>query len=148
MDPRTEAFVLDLLGRHNILTLATLREDGWPQATTVGYVNDGLTLYVGAGAESQKVRNIRRCPKVSLTVDHDEPDWGKIQGLSMGALAEIVTDPSELARAGELFFAKFPQLKAFPEPAPGSIAVISIQPRVISVLDYTRGFGHTELVQV
>jgi hypothetical protein len=27
------------------MTIATLRADGWPQATTVGYVTEGLTLY-------------------------------------------------------------------------------------------------------
>ena len=67
MDREIEVFVLQLLRQHNILTLATAREDGWPQATTVGYVNDGLTLYVGCGADSQKVRNIKRSNKVSLT---------------------------------------------------------------------------------
>jgi nitroimidazol reductase NimA-like FMN-containing flavoprotein (pyridoxamine 5'-phosphate oxidase superfamily) len=49
-----------------------VREDGFPQATTVGYVNGGLTIYVGGGVDSQKARNVRRCTKVSLTVDHDE----------------------------------------------------------------------------
>jgi hypothetical protein len=38
---------------------------------------------------------------VSLTVDHDQPDWGKIQDL-LRALAGIVTDQAELARAGKL----------------------------------------------
>jgi len=32
------------LDQHRIMTLATLPPDGWPQAMTVGYVNDGLTL--------------------------------------------------------------------------------------------------------
>jgi hypothetical protein len=36
MDRETEAFILDILRRHNVLTLATVREDGFPQATTVG----------------------------------------------------------------------------------------------------------------
>ena len=99
MDRESEAFILDLLRRYNVLTLATVREDGWPQATTVGYVHDGLTLYVGCGADSQKARNIERCNKVSLTVDRDEADWSRIQGLSMGATAEVVTDrPSAPAR--------------------------------------------------
>jgi general stress protein 26 len=146
MDRETEAFILDLLRWHNVLTLATVRADGWPQATTVGYTNDGLTLYVGCGADSQKVRNIRRCDKVSLTVDRDEDDWSRIQGLSMGATAEVVTGPGERARAAELFLAKFPQLRAMPAPDPSSLAVLKITPKVISVLDYTKGFGHTELV--
>ena len=37
--------ILELLDRHRLMTVATNRPDGWPQATTVGYVNDGLTLY-------------------------------------------------------------------------------------------------------
>lgn len=146
MDRETEAFILDLLRRHNILTLATVRADGWPQATTVGYANDGLTLYVGCGPDSQKVCNIRRCAKVSLTVDRDEADWGRIQGLSMAATAAIVTDPAEMARIGELMLAKFPQVKALPELDVSGIAFLRITPKVISVLDYTKGFGHTELV--
>jgi general stress protein 26 len=146
MDRKIEAFILDLLRQHNILTLATVREDGWPQATTVGYVNEGLTLYVGCGADSQKARNIRRSSKVSLTVDRDEQDWGRIQGLSMGATAEIVTDPAAIAHIGALMLAKFPQIKALPEQDWGDLTLLKITPKVISVLDYIKGFGHTELV--
>ena|SRR5918994_183583 len=146
MDREIEVFILDLLRQHNILTLATVREDGWPQATTVGYVNDGLTLYVGCGADSQKLRNIQRCNKVSLTVDRDEQDWSRIRGLSMGATAEVVTDPAEIAHIGELMFAKYPQLQAMAPLDPKDFAFLKITPKVISVLDYTRGFGHTQLV--
>jgi len=40
--------ILKLLDQHRIMTVATLRPDGWPQATTVGHVNEGLTLYFSA----------------------------------------------------------------------------------------------------
>jgi hypothetical protein len=33
-----------------------------------------------------------------------------------------------------------------PEPDLSSLAFLKITPKVISVLDYTKGFGHTELV--
>jgi general stress protein 26 len=148
MDREIEVFILDLLRQHNILTLATVREDGWPQATTVDYVHDGLTFYVGCAANSQKVRNIERCNKVSLTVDHDQDHWSRIRGLSLGATAEVVTDPAEIARATELILAKFPQLKSMPKPGPSSFAFVKITPKVISVLDYSKGFGHTTLVEV
>lgn len=36
MQPETKRFILDVLQAHNILTLATVREDGYPQATRVG----------------------------------------------------------------------------------------------------------------
>jgi nitroimidazol reductase NimA-like FMN-containing flavoprotein (pyridoxamine 5'-phosphate oxidase superfamily) len=148
MDSKTRAFILDLLGRHENLTLATVRPDGYPQATTVGYVNDGLTIYAGVGTKSQKAANIARCDKVSLAIDRDEPDWSRIQGLSAGGRARIVDDPEEIAHIGALMTAKFPQLGKMPPPDLGSFAFLRITPEVISVLDYTKGFGHTELVKV
>jgi general stress protein 26 len=149
MQPDTERFILDVLQAHNILTLATVREDGYPQATTVGYVHEGLTLYIGTFAQAQKVANIRRCPKVSLTIDKDYDDWRQIKGLSMGGTAEILTDPEAIARVAALFTAKFPQIAALAVPIdPATVVFLKITPSVISVLDYTKGFGHTELVSL
>ena len=45
MDDEIRRKILALLDQHRIMTIATLRPDGWPEATTVGYANDGLTLY-------------------------------------------------------------------------------------------------------
>jgi hypothetical protein len=66
----------------------------------------------------------------------------------MGAIAEVVEDPAELARVSELMTAKFKQPRAFPTPEPGNVAILGITPRVISVFDYTRGFGHAESVEL
>jgi len=57
--------ILALLDQHRIMTIATLRPDGWPQATTVGYANGGLTLYFLCGPDSQKARNLARDDRVS-----------------------------------------------------------------------------------
>jgi hypothetical protein len=32
--------------QHLLMTTATNRPDRWPQATAVGYLNEGLTLYL------------------------------------------------------------------------------------------------------
>lgn len=45
MDEKIRQKILTLLDQHRIMTIATLRPDGWPQATTVGYANDDPTLY-------------------------------------------------------------------------------------------------------
>ena len=123
-----------------------MREDGWPQATTVGYVNDGLTIYVGCGADRQKARNVRRCAKISLTVDHDEEDWGKIQGSRWAPRPRSSLIRRRSSHIGELMFAKYPQLQAMAPPDRKDFAFLKITPKVISVLDYTKRFGHTELV--
>src|SRR5687767_15935738 len=49
LDEQTRNKILKLLDEHRNMTIATLRPDGWPQATTVGYANDGLTLYFLCG---------------------------------------------------------------------------------------------------
>ncbi len=90
MDEAIGKKILALLDQHRIMTVATLRPDGWPQATTVGYVNEGLTLYFLCGLDSQKAKNLARDNRISLT--------------------------------------------------------IRVTPTVISVLDYSKGFGHTDLV--
>src|SRR5215510_265893 len=87
--------ILKLLDEHRIMTIATLRPDGWPQATTVGYANDGLTLYFLCGLDSQKAANLARDDRVSLTIDDDTPQVMEITGLSMAARAERMTDPVE-----------------------------------------------------
>ena len=41
MDPALSHEIISILDDANDMTIATVREDGYPQATTVSYVNDG-----------------------------------------------------------------------------------------------------------
>jgi len=140
--------ILNLLDQHRIMTLATLRPDGWPQATTVGYVIEGLTLYFLCGLESQKAANLARDDRVSLTIDHDTPDLMAITGLSMAAHAQEVRDQAEAQRVLGMLPQKYPEQKSlpFPMPTPKDVRIFRVMPTVISVLDYSKGFGHTDLV--
>jgi nitroimidazol reductase NimA-like FMN-containing flavoprotein (pyridoxamine 5'-phosphate oxidase superfamily) len=140
--------ILTLLDQHRIMTIATLRPDGWPQATTVGYANEGLTLYFLCGPDSQKAANLARDDRVSLTIDHDTPQVMEITGLSMAARAQVVTDPSEAQKALRLLMLKYPQQASIPLPMPAAadVRIFRVTPMVISVLDYSKGFAHTDLV--
>jgi PPOX class probable F420-dependent enzyme len=148
MDDAIKQKILTLLAQHRIMTLATLRPDGWPQATTVGYAHDGLTLYFLCGPQSQKAANLARDERVSLTIDHDTPQVMEIRGLSMAARARLVSDPAEAEKALKLLMARYPEPPSvpLPMPAPGDVSVFRVTPAVISVLDYTLGFAHTDLV--
>lgn len=149
MDSTTRKFILDIMENANDMTLATVREDGYPQATTVSYANDGLTLYFATAKDSQKAKNIGRCDKVSLTIDTPYKDWSDIRGLSMGASAQVVRDPKEIEHALRRIIEKFPQAANWMGgDAKADLVVLRIEPRVISILDYTKGFGHTDLVTV
>jgi general stress protein 26 len=147
MDRELEKTISELLGSEKDMTIATVREDGYPQATTVSYVSDGLKIYFGCDAGSQKAQNIARNNKVSLTIDAPYASWEEIKGLSIGGIAQRVTDGNELARVQKLMLEKFPQIAQFANnPSETELAIFRITPVAISVLDYTKGFGHTELV--
>src|SRR5215204_2803855 len=148
MDEAIRRKILTLLDQHRIMTIATLRPDGWPQATTVGYVSDGLTLYFLCGLDSQKAANLAQDDRVSLTIDHDTPDLMAITGLSMAARAQLVTDRPEAGKVLRMLPLKYPEQVALPVPmpTPDDVRTFRVTPKVISVLDYSKGFGHTDLV--
>jgi nitroimidazol reductase NimA-like FMN-containing flavoprotein (pyridoxamine 5'-phosphate oxidase superfamily) len=144
-----EKFILKQLDKHTVLTLATQRADGYPQATIVAFAHDGLDLYVAVDAGSQKAKNIRRNGKVSVAIGRDHRDWGRIRALSMAAQAQVLKKRADIERAQAVLGARFPQLKAM-----GAAdhyegwSFLRITPLVVSMLDYTQGFGHTELVDL
>jgi len=148
MDDDIRRKILALLDQHRVMTVATLRPDGWPQATTVGYVNDGLTLYFLCGLDSQKARNLARDDRLSLTIDHDTADLMAISGLSMAARAHAVHDRAEAEKVLRMLPLKYPEAPPLPMkmPTPDEVRLFRVIPEVISVLDYSRGFGHTDLV--
>jgi len=148
MDDAIRAKILELLGQHRLMTIATNRPDGWPQATTVGYANDGLTLYFLCGPQSQKAQNIARDNRASLTIDHDVSDPMAITGLSMAATVAPVRDPAEVLKATGLLMQRYPEYAAYPAPKPDEIVIMKALPRVISVLDYSKGFAHSDLITV
>ena len=149
MDELLKRRILGLLDQHRIMTIATLRPDGWPQATTVGYASKNLTIYFLCGKDSQKAANLARDDRVSVTIDHDTPQVMEITGLSMAARAQRVTDPQEGEEVIGMLMRKYPQQETpmpMALPRPQDVAIFRLVPDVISVLDYTRGFGHTDLV--
>jgi nitroimidazol reductase NimA-like FMN-containing flavoprotein (pyridoxamine 5'-phosphate oxidase superfamily) len=150
MNAELEGKIVALLDRHRVMTVATLRPDGWPQATTVGYVSQGMTLWFLCGLDSQKAANLTQDNRVSITIDHDTPDVMAITGLSMAARAHRVTDLAEAQKVLGLLPLKYAQSgyagPPMPMPKPEEVALFRVVPEVVSVLDYTKGFGHTDLV--
>ena len=108
--------IVDLLNEHRIMTIATNREDGWPQATVVSYGNDGLVIYCLIARDSQKYANIRRDPRVSLAIAKDYPQPLQIKGLSMAATVTEVTDKGEIEHAAEIILQRYPEHRVMPRP--------------------------------
>ena len=148
MDSDLREEILSILKASGEMTVATVRPDGYPQATTVNYVSDGLVIYFGCAAESQKVWNIACNDKVSLTVTPPHFNWEDIRGLSIGGRAAPVSDPQEINRVSELMLRRFPQILQYALAGKKGVFLVRITPEVISVLDYRKEFGHTDLVKI
>ena len=58
MNPTLTPEVISILNQAHDMTIATVREDGYPQATAVSYVNDGLTIYFGCAAEFRRLKTL------------------------------------------------------------------------------------------
>jgi len=148
MNDAQKTEIATLLREGKDLTLATVRPDGFPQATTVSYASDGLAIYFGCDPKSPKARNIAADDRVSLTVNLPYDDWAQIRGLSLAGHAQRVTDPAEIDRVGRLFLEKFPEIARFMTPGAEPPAIVRVTPQLVSILDYRKGFGHTTLLRL
>ena len=149
MELEQRQLILSILSRADTLTVATVREDGWPHATVVSFVNDDLAIYFGTAPNSQKIGNIARDSRVSATVTPAHEASKPIQAISLAAEAEQVMDAGELLRVADLV------LKKFPRPGPTApaavlegVAVVRLRPTMVSLLDYSRSFGQTDLIEL
>jgi hypothetical protein len=66
----------------------------------------------------------------------------------MAARARPVVDRREAERVLQQLPLKYPRQNSMPGPMPGpeEVRIFRLTPTVISVLDYSKGFGHTDLV--
>jgi len=82
-----KAEIIALLNAFQIMAIATLRRDGWPQATVVSYADEGLVLYTIIGRNTQKYLNIVRDPRVSVAISGDYKQPLQYKGLSLAGRA-------------------------------------------------------------
>ncbi|WP_296175381.1 pyridoxamine 5'-phosphate oxidase family protein [uncultured Brevundimonas sp.] len=130
------AAILKLLDGQRLMTLATNRADGWPQASTLGYLNDGLNLYFVTARDSEKLRNITADPRVGVAV-RGVAGEGEAVGLSIDGRAEEVTDGDEVQRLNDLIHKGSPEISPW-APGGDSVAVVKVIPErveAVAVID-------------
>jgi PPOX class probable F420-dependent enzyme len=110
--------------------LVTLEPDGRPQVTIVWVGLDGEEIVAGHLYEHRKVRNVRRDPRVALSVEAGTRDESGLDEylvvygharITEGGAAELL---QQLARTHMGPDVKFPPLD---DPPPGYITHISVE---------------------
>ena len=72
MEEMSEQEISDFLAENHVAHLTTVRPDGRPHVTPVSYFMENGKAFVLALANAVKFRNVRRNPKVSLSIATDQ----------------------------------------------------------------------------
>ena len=107
-DPRIQRF----LDTKEIVVLATTKPDGAPMATAMWFLHDPAALTMISVANLQKVRNLRRDPRVSVVAEAG--GGGKpICGVAVEGRAEFLDDGPERRALVERFHRKYGELRGY-----------------------------------
>jgi len=139
---------IKILDSHRMMAISTVRPDGWPQTTMVGYANQGWSIYFLIFRSSQKFANIAEDDRVSIAVSSEASFLGDIKAVYAGAHASEVTDKTERELAWKLLLERHPNLGDFGLPDTSDTALMRAKCQYVSVLDYSQGIGHAEALVV
>jgi nitroimidazol reductase NimA-like FMN-containing flavoprotein (pyridoxamine 5'-phosphate oxidase superfamily) len=106
------------------MTIATVRPDGWPQTTMVGYANEGWRIYFLIYRSSQKFENISKDNRVSVSVGHEPGSLSDIKAVYAGCNAEEVTDLAEKNLAWKATPSLMPAIGSSSSQVTGSISTV------------------------
>jgi len=119
--------------------LATVRDDGRPHVVPIWFVMDGDKLIFNTGELSVKARNMKRDPRVSLSVDDQKPPYSFV---TVEGTVTFSEDPDELlhwaTRIGGRYMGE-DQAEAFGKrnAVKGELLVIIHSKKIIAYKDIT-----------
>jgi PPOX class probable F420-dependent enzyme len=88
-DPRIQRY----LASKEIVVLATINADGAPLLTPMWFLHDPSSLTLITVENTQKVRNLRRDPRLSIVAESGTR--GDIRGVTVRGRAEFLPDSTE-----------------------------------------------------
>jgi CRP-like cAMP-binding protein len=133
--------VLEYMGKHQALTLATASPGGVPHATTLVYVNEGVVLYVWTRPDTTTARHVEQNPVVAFAIDEYESDWRQTKGIQGRGDCQTLLDSAAIDRVAGLFTDKFPSLSG----ALGSdLSFFQITPTELQFIDNTAAGAQAE----
>lgn len=101
-----DGHVQRFLATKQTVVLATVEADGAPLAMAMWFLHDPATLTMISEANTQKVHNLRRDPRVSVVAEATDP----IRGMALQGRVEFLADGAERRALVDRFHAKYPDL--------------------------------------
>jgi uncharacterized protein YhbP (UPF0306 family) len=141
-----ETRIKNFLGDHTTLALATLAEDGRPQAAPLFYAEmDDLSLIFISEQKARHSQNVARDDRVAATIYADGQPWQTIRGLQLeGICTPLSGAPAETARTA--YLAKYPFIleSKLLTGMLERVTFYKISPTWLRLIDNSQGFGHKE----
>jgi PPOX class probable F420-dependent enzyme len=101
-----EARIQQFLGTKDVVLLATAQADGAPLAMPMWFLHDPATLTMISVAGTQKIRNLRRDPRVCVVAEGGS-GAGDVRGVAVQGRAEFLVDGPERRVLAERFLEKY-----------------------------------------
>jgi len=139
---------IQILNTNGLMAISTVRPDGWPQTTIVGYANHGFELIFLIYRSGQKFANIQKDDRISIAVSAEPDDLHKLQAVYAAAHARQITDESERAEAWRQLMQRHSNLAGSQLPDANEAVFMRARCRHVSMLDFTQGLGHREQFDV
>lgn len=139
---------ITILNANRIMAISTVRPDGWPQTTVVGYANRGFDVYFLIFRASQKYANIQQDNRISIAVAPETEKLEQLQAVYAGATAQEITESEERDEAWRLLMERHSNLAGFKMPEADQAVFMRARCKHVSVLDYSQGLGHREQLTV
>ena len=137
-----------ILNAHRIMSISTVRPDGWPQTTVVGYANAGFDIVFMIFRSSQKFANIQRDDRISVAVAAEPAELTALKAVYAGAHASEITDQKEREEAWRLLMQRHSNLAGFQLPDASDAAFMRATCKYVSMLDFSQGIGHREQLTI
>jgi len=122
--------------------LATINPDGSPQVTLAWVGLDGEDLLIATMPDQRKIKNMRRDPRVTLSIETSDRD--PASGLDVYLVVygrAMVTEggaPELLQELAYTYIGPGVKFPPFPDPPPGYVTRIAVE-RVGGIGPWTRG---------
>jgi len=95
----------------HVVVLAIVQPDGAPLAMAMWFLHDPATLTMISVDNLQKVRNLRRDPRVCVVAEAADATGGEGRGVAVHGRVEFLADGPERRALVDRFHAKYPELQ-------------------------------------
>ncbi len=139
--------IIDYMKKTRFCSLATVgRRSKEPRATIIYYENSELDIYFNTGKATQKALNIMANPAVAITIHHNDPSAKELadtRGILYIGRASVIEE-KDFNKVPNGVLKLYDMVNNF---YPGASMIFKATPRKIHFIDYSKGFGHRDVLE-